>query len=140
MREYGWGQLVAHGEASMLRSRHADYYRTLAEQAAPEMHGPNQRLWLARLAAEHPNLRAALEWARETHSIEDGLRLGSALAWFWQLHGHAREGRAWLEHFLSLQRSAGSVGDIALRADALRGAGDLAWVQGDHEAAGVLLD
>ena len=64
------------------------------------MRGPNQRLWLARLAQEHPNLRAALDWARETHSIEYGLRLGSALCKFWQLQGHAREGRAWLEQFL----------------------------------------
>jgi len=139
MREYGWEQLVAHGEASMLRSRHADYYRALAERAAPEMDGPNQRLWLARLAQEHPNLRAALDWARETQSIECGLRLGSALYWFWKLHGHAREGRAWLEHFLSLQRPSKNDRDKTLRADALRGAGYLAGNQADHEAATVLL-
>ena len=66
--------------------------------------GPISAVWVARLAQEHPNLRAALEWARETQSIECGLRLGSALHWFWQLHGHASEGRAWLDHFLSLQR------------------------------------
>jgi tetratricopeptide (TPR) repeat protein len=103
------------------------------------MHGPHQRRWLARLAQEHPNLRAALAWARETHSIEYGLRLGSALYRFWQLHGHASEGRAWLEHFLSLQRSSETVGDIAVRADALKSAGDLAWNQADHEAATTLL-
>jgi predicted ATPase len=139
MREYGWEQLVAHGEASLLRSRHADYYRALAEKAAPELEGPNQRLWLARLAQEHSNLRAALDWARETQSIEYGLRLGSALYWFWKLHGHASEGRAWLEHFLPLQRPSESVGDKTLRADALRAAGYLAWNQADHEAATALL-
>jgi predicted ATPase/transcriptional regulator with XRE-family HTH domain len=144
MREYGWERLVAHGEASLLRSRHADYYRALAETAAPQIHGPDQRPWLVRLAQEHPNLRAALDWARETHSIECGLRLGSALHSFWQLHGLASEGRAWLEHFLSLslqslQRPGEAVGDNALRADALRGAGHLAWVQGDYEAAAPLL-
>ncbi len=64
MREYGWEQLVAHGEVALLRSRHADYYRALAERAAPEMRGLHQRLWIARLAQEHPNLRAALEWAQ----------------------------------------------------------------------------
>jgi predicted ATPase/transcriptional regulator with XRE-family HTH domain len=139
LREYGWEQLVAHSEASLLRSRHADYYRALAEQAAPEMHGPNQRPWLARLAQEHPNLRAALTWARETQAIDCGLRMGSALYWFWQLYGHAGEGRAWLGHFLSLQRPSETVGDNALRADALTSAGHLAWVQGDHEAATALL-
>jgi tetratricopeptide (TPR) repeat protein len=139
MREYGWEQLVTHGEVSLLRSRHANYYRTLAERATPEMDGPNQRLWLARLAEEHPNLRAALDWARETHSIEFGLRLGNALCKFWKLQGHAREGRAWLEHFLSLQSSSESEGDKTVRADALTSAGHLAWVQADHEAARVLL-
>ena len=43
LREYGWERLVAQGEAPLLRSRHADYYRSLAEKAAPEMQGPHQR-------------------------------------------------------------------------------------------------
>ena len=139
LREYGWEQLVAHGEASLLRSRHADYYRALAEKAAPEMQGPHQLVWVARLAREHSNLRAALEWARETQSIEYGLRLGSALYWFWHLHGHAREGRAWLDYFLSLQRLPEHDRDKLVRADALKGAGHLAWVQGDYVAATALL-
>jgi predicted ATPase/DNA-binding XRE family transcriptional regulator len=140
IREYGQEQLVAHDETSALRSRHADYYRALAEKAEPEMHGDSQRAWLACLAQEHPNLRAALDWARETYSIECGLRLGSALWWFWQLHGHASEGRAWLEHFLSVQQTPESVRDKTLRADALKGVGNLAWTQGDYEPATVLLD
>jgi predicted ATPase/transcriptional regulator with XRE-family HTH domain len=139
MREYGWEQLAAHGEADLLRSRHAEYFLALAETAAPEMRGPNQRHWLARLAQEHPNLRAALEWARETQSIENGLRLGSALYSFWRLHGHASEGRAWLERFLSVQLPPEHDRDKTVRADALRGAGYLACVQADHEDARVLL-
>jgi predicted ATPase/DNA-binding XRE family transcriptional regulator len=139
LREYGWEQLVTHGEASTLRSRHADYYLALAEKAAPQMQGPHQRLWLARLALERSNLRAALDWARDTQSTEYGLRLGSALHWFWQLQGHASEGRAWLDHFLSLQGAPERDQDKILRADALRGAGRLAWNQADHDAATVLL-
>ena len=140
MREYGWEQLVAHDDVSALRSRHADYYCALAEQAEPEMHGESQRAWLACLAQEHPNLRAALGWARERRLIETGLRLGGALWWFWQLHGHAREGRAWLEDFLSLQKNVVTVRDKALRANALKGAGNLAWNQGDYEPSSALLD
>jgi predicted ATPase/DNA-binding CsgD family transcriptional regulator len=139
MREYGWERVIAQDELPALRSRHADYYRAIAEKAAPEMRGPNQRLWLARLAQEHPNLRAALDWARETYSVECGLRLGSALRRFWQVQGHAREGRVWLEQFLSLQGSPVSDGGRRLRADALQSAGHLAWVQGEHEAATALL-
>jgi predicted ATPase len=139
MREYGWEHVIAHDELPALRARHAEYCRAFAEKAAPEMHGLNQRLWLARLAQEHSNLRAALDWASETHSVECGLRLGSALCWFWRVQGHAREGRTWLEQFLSLQGSPMSDGDRTLRADALQGAGLLAWVQGEHEAATALL-
>jgi predicted ATPase/transcriptional regulator with XRE-family HTH domain len=139
IREYGWEQLLAHTEVSVLRSRHAEQYLAFAETAAPEMRGPNQRLWIARLAQEHPNLRAALEWARDTHSIEHGLRLGSALYSFWRLHGHASEGRAWLQRFLSLQQPPEIDRDKTIRADALRGAGYLACVQADHEAARELL-
>jgi predicted ATPase/transcriptional regulator with XRE-family HTH domain len=139
LREYGWEQLVAQGEVSLLRSRHADYYRAFAEKAAPELQGPHQLVWVARLAREHSNLRAALEWARETRSIECGLRLGGALHWFWHLHGHSSEGRAWLDCFLSLQRSPDHDHDKLVRADALKGAGHLAWVQGDYVAATALL-
>jgi predicted ATPase/DNA-binding CsgD family transcriptional regulator/DNA-binding XRE family transcriptional regulator len=139
MREYGWEQLVAQDDISALRSRHALYYCTLAVRAEPELHGGSQRAWLACLAQEHPNLRAALGWARETHSAECGLRLGGALWWFWQLQGHAREGRTWLEDFLSFQQNVVSVSDKTLRANALKGAGNLAWVQGEHEAATALL-
>jgi predicted ATPase/DNA-binding XRE family transcriptional regulator len=140
MREYGWEQLVAHDDVSALRSCHADYYCALAERAEPEMHGGSQRAWLACLAQEHPNLRAALGWARERRLVEIGLRLGGALWWFWQLHGHAREGRAWLEQFLSFQQSVVGDRDKTLRADALKGAGNLAWSQGDYEPSSALLD
>jgi predicted ATPase/DNA-binding NarL/FixJ family response regulator len=139
MREYGWEQLVAHDDVPALRSRHADYYCALAERAEPQLHGGSQRVWLACLAQEHPNLRAALGWAREEGLVEIGLRLGGALSWFWQLHGHAREGRAWLEDFLSLQQNVVSVTDKTLRANALKGAGFLACIQGEHEIATALL-
>jgi predicted ATPase/DNA-binding CsgD family transcriptional regulator len=139
IREYALERLIAQDELPALQLRHADYYLALAEKAATEMHGPNQRFWLARLAQEHSNLRAALNWARETDSVECGLRLGNALCWFWRVQGHAREGRAWLEQFLSLSGSPLSDGDRTLRADALQSTGFLTWVQGEHEAAMVLL-
>ena len=140
IREYGWEQLGAQHEERAVRSRHAHYYCELAEMAVPEMHSRGQVVWLARLEEEHPNLRAALGWARTSRNVKCGLRLGSAIWWFWQLHGHAYEGQRWLEHFLSLQPTVESVGDKARRANALKGAGNLAWSMGEYEKALPLLE
>ncbi len=49
-----------------------------------------------------------------------------------------RDAPGWM-HFLSLQRSPENDRDKMVRADALKGAGHLAWVQADHEAATALL-
>jgi len=140
LREYGLERLATHDEARALRQRHAEYYLALAERVEPELHGSDQVAWLARLSREHANLRAGLHWAEESGAVEFGLRLGVALWWFWQQQGHMREGREWLERFLSLQQPVDGAGDARLRADALKGAGNLAWRQGDYEPAGKLLE
>ena len=45
----------------LLRWRHRDFYLGLARAQAAEWFGPRQEQGLARLRAEHANLRAALE-------------------------------------------------------------------------------
>ena len=70
-----------------IRSAHATHYLVLAEQAAPALRGPTQAVWLARLAGEHDNLRAALDWCDQRGERQMGLRLGSALWRYWWMHG-----------------------------------------------------
>ena len=65
IREYALERMVEQGEREMLRSRHAAYYLAFAEQAEPNLRGPQQAGWLDRLEAEHDNLRAALAWSLE---------------------------------------------------------------------------
>jgi predicted ATPase len=60
IREYALERLAERGEVEALRREHAAYYLALAEQAQPEVHGPEQVAWMRRLVAEHDNLRAAL--------------------------------------------------------------------------------
>lgn len=60
LREYSWELLTATAEGRSTQQRHADYVLTLAEAAAPQLHGPAQVAWLDRLALDHDNLRAAL--------------------------------------------------------------------------------
>src|SRR5205823_14016402 len=49
--EYSLGKLHDAGEDDVLRSRHADHYRALAEETASGLHGPEQPRRLAVLDA-----------------------------------------------------------------------------------------
>ncbi|MBV9357343.1 MAG: helix-turn-helix domain-containing protein, partial [Chloroflexi bacterium] len=131
IREFGLGRLTEAAELEDTRRWHAGYYLALAEQAEPRLRGPEQRVSLDRLEAEHDNLRAALEWALTSdEGATTALRLSGALAWFWLDRGYTSEGRRWLDRTLS---AAG--GAPAARLKALCGAGWLAHVQRDAPAA-----
>ncbi len=137
IRQYALEQLEACGEAQAARTRHAAYYRQLAERAEPELFGPGQAKWLMRLETEHDNIRIALSWLLNQvtgpppTAADDILRLTSSLSRFWYIRGHWSEGRAWLGRALA----AGDAGDLAARASALDSAGWIAALQGDHDAA-----
>ena len=81
VREYALEQLAEHGETAAIRRRHAAYYLALAEQAEPQLWGPQQARWLDRLESEHDNLRAALGWAM-AHDPAAALRSAAAI---WRL-------------------------------------------------------
>ncbi len=132
IREYGLERLEASGEADELRRRHANYYLELAETAEPELTGPRQRAWLERLEAERANLRAALRRSIRSEDADTALRLAAALWRFWSAHGYLSEGRRWMEQALALPSGTGC---SAARAEALFGAGRLAYEQGDYAAA-----
>jgi len=136
IREYALEQLELGGEVESIRQQHAAYYLTLAEQAEPELRGPEHAAWQARLAAEYGNLRAALHWAAERGVAESGLRLATALEWFWWGQGHVTEGRKWLKQALG---RSGAV-PVLVRAKALDAAGFLAANQSDYAAAQALLE
>jgi predicted ATPase len=133
LREYATELLEASGEAEEFRRRHAEYYLQLAESAASELKSPAQAAWLARLEAEHDNLRATLAWARERADAGWGLRLAAALGSFWYLRGHLSEGRGWLGDFLALP--CDDRDDAPARAWALVGLANLAYLQADYNSA-----
>lgn len=142
VKQYAEEQLAAACEAEQARDRHRDWCVGLVEQAEPELAGSDQVRWLARLEIEHDNLRAALRWTLERGDAAVGLRLAAALWRFWLIHGHLSEGREWLKRLLESTKgsaahdaTAGMQGQWACRAKALRGAGGLAYEQGDYEDA-----
>jgi predicted ATPase/class 3 adenylate cyclase len=132
IREYGLERLDASGEADAVRRRHANCYVGLVEQAAPQLYGREQLAWMARLEAEHDNLRAALRWVADRDEAELGLRLGASLWRFWQVRGHYTEGR---ERLAALLGSPSEPAHAALRAEVLAGLGALLTDQGDYGAA-----
>jgi non-specific serine/threonine protein kinase len=143
LRQYAVERLEASGEAAVVRGRHQDWFLVLVEAAAPKLQGPEQSAWLARLAREHDNLRAALRWSVERGAAEPGLRIATVLGavgargGLWYLNGHLSEGRAWLEALLNLPELALR---SAPRARALAAAGNLATFRGDHAAALALAE
>jgi predicted ATPase len=137
VRQYGAEKLQDAGEVGDVRRRHRDWFLALAEQAEPELRGPNQRIWFDRLETEHDNLRAAFEWTMtEVGGREEGLRLATALGTFWRGHGHWSEPYAWLEAGLT------SSDDVApsTHAKALAAAAGLAWRVGQDERAIALAE
>jgi predicted ATPase/class 3 adenylate cyclase/Tfp pilus assembly protein PilF len=131
VHEYAREKLRESAEAEKIQSLHAEYFLALAEEAYPELRGPDQLEWLERLETEHDNMRAALTWALERQQAELALRLGGALTWFWSVRGYYGEGRRWLEAALTIE---GRVSP-EVRAMVLAGAGDLASEQGDLDRA-----
>ncbi len=133
IRQYARDRLLETGEAREALQRHRDWYLAFVQRAAPEFfRGVDSVSWLARLDLEHDNLRAALQWSLdEPGEANRGLQLAGGLWRFWEIRGHLVEGRSWLERLLAATEGE----DSALRADGYTGAGILAFMQGDHEAA-----
>jgi predicted ATPase/DNA-binding CsgD family transcriptional regulator len=138
IREYGLEALSRSEEMERARQAHADYYLTLAEEAAREFRGPQQAMWLERLEREHDNLRAALQWSLEPAQAgsnpEMALRLCEALEVFWEVRGLYSEGRTFLEQALAGSKEV----TVPLRARALSAAAGFAFAQSDYDRAEAL--
>jgi len=102
IREYAREQLDAAGELEGTRRRHGAWFAQLAECLDTEAETGDQSASVARLADDYPNLRAAIERAREDRDGELLLRLASALWPFWSTRGYVAEGRQALEDALEL--------------------------------------
>jgi len=85
---------------------------------------------MARLEADHGNLRAALSWLAETTHTTQLSELVTNLEWFWYLGAHAAEGLGWINRVLALQPDGASEDRMKL----LLGAGSLALQLQDGSA------
>jgi predicted ATPase/DNA-binding SARP family transcriptional activator len=129
IREYAYQKLSETDHLGTARHRHAGFYLDLAERAAPHLRGPSATVWMARLARDHNNIRAAVRWWLEVRESDRFARLLVAMWWFWYVRCLFDEGRRWLEIAITDLKPSSLPTQVAL----LLGAGQLAWAQGDHE-------
>ena len=131
IREFAAEMLSTSEEADEIYRRHASVYLELAQQAAGELSGPDQRSWLDRLDREHDNMRAALDWSTARPEPVLATRLAFALWRFWQKRGYVNEARARLEAMAAMGWDLDPA-DRAMFAEAF---GGIAYWQSDRPAA-----
>jgi predicted ATPase/DNA-binding SARP family transcriptional activator len=129
VREYAAEKLQNAGETNATRERHARFFVSLAEEAAPAIFGAGDEAWMVRLDEESPNFRDVHDWCeQQTSRLELSLRLAVALHWHWYARGRFNEGRLRLGIALTFAEKAPPL----LRGRALTVLGLLAMWQGDY--------
>ena len=118
VRQYALEKLGESGEADAVRTRHRDYYTSLAAAVdAPAGSDYEQRLDQAE--TEIDNLRAAFAWSRENSDTALALTLASSLQPLWQARGRVREGLTWFDSVLTHEVAQDVEVAAAIRARAL---------------------
>ncbi len=133
IRQFAAAKGAEDPETSGLPLRHARYYARLAEAAGPKLAGAERARWLEVLEAERGNTRLAMTHFAGSGSSE-GPGMAAALWRFWLARGHWTEGRELLGQILDR-----CPGESSARAEALLGAGSLAFNQRDYASASALL-
>jgi predicted ATPase/class 3 adenylate cyclase/Tfp pilus assembly protein PilF len=130
IREYASGRFDQLPGTADVSERHTRHFFDLAVTAERKLAGADMELWLARLAADYADVRAALARAAEL-APEDELAFALALTRFWRLRLQLTEGRRLLEGALHRAREA----PRTQRALASYRLGDLAFDEGDYGEA-----
>lgn len=116
-------------DAATVRDTHAAWLAGIATEAEVEMHGSGQLEWLDRLADQHDDFLAAIDWALESDQATLGLSIATALQPLWWLRGPYRLGGDLLLNLTGLPSAATS----PLLARGLHRAGTLLQELGETE-------
>nr|WP_129297356.1 AAA family ATPase [Streptomyces lydicus] len=131
VRVYGAGWLAVTPDGERLRRRHRDWYLGLATWCELDWFSSRQAEIAARIEADLPNVRVALEQSLESPAdIHLGQYLAGTLWFYWVGCGRLAEGRHWLDRALELESSHDEA-----RMKALWVAGYVAVLQGDTVGA-----
>jgi non-specific serine/threonine protein kinase len=101
MRQFGLELLDETDEAESIHRAHAEIMVTLATRLGRQVFVPGPGL--ARLDAEHDNIREALRWAERVGDSALQRRLAEQMVHYWVQRGHYAEGEMWhtrvLDHY-----------------------------------------
>jgi tetratricopeptide (TPR) repeat protein len=136
VRQFAAEQLQVAGETEITVRQHRDWFLALALKAEPYLTGPQELEWLARLEADHANLKAALDRSLAQHDGEQAAQLATALRWFWDTCGYLRDS---YRYFDAVLEHAAQV-PVPLRVRALDAAGMAAFRSGNIPLASTLLE
>jgi predicted ATPase/class 3 adenylate cyclase len=112
---------------------HAEHFFALAGQAAAGIRRADAGIWLGRLDAEYPNIRAALDHLAQ-HAPHRAIQMAGALTEYWLIRGHVPEAH---RRFTALLAQIAP--DAPVPAWTLAGAGRIAFALGAAREAEPLL-
>ena len=133
LRQFGEDKLVAAGDTTTRRARHAEHLLAVAETGRAQLSTPDAAQAMTVLGDEWDNLRAAFEWFASVGDVDAALRLVVACHWYSFL-SHRFELLGWAERAISL---AGAP-DHDLWSAAAGTAAVLRWAAGDRAGAEAL--
>ena len=98
IRQFASTRLRSAGEAELLGERHLALQLRLAKEADAAFWADD--VLVARLAADHDNLRAALGWALGRDRLDEAISLVVGLSDLWLSRGLLREALSWFDRVL----------------------------------------
>ena len=134
------GNLPDTEEVRALRNRHLEYYAALADRARDALRyrdswtslPADERVWHDLLAAEEPNLFAALEWSARTRDLAATQRIVSGIGAYWYAQRRSSRYRRWVELALADVTTITPAAAGALRFGAAQAILDGAWHAGEQ--------
>jgi predicted ATPase len=99
IRQFAEEQLVASGEADMVRDAHARYFARLETEVMTLWDSPRQRDSFDWFTVELPNLRAAFRWAADRHDLDTAAAI-AVFAIFLGYFVEQWEPIAWVEELI----------------------------------------
>ena len=136
VRQYAQERLDGSADASAAHDQHLRFFAALATQALTQIQGPQQGVWMARLAQEQGNLLAAYAWcAHSAEGVGTALRLVAGLWRYWVASAQLELGHSLAQTALARLGADVAAVDPLWHCRALLAAGQMTFRMGRYEAS-----